>query len=65
VSQPLSLGRRERRILQLLAGGPVQLEELAQLSGYNITELAQTLTLLEIKGLVQQLPGKQFVAQVK
>ncbi|MBC7335172.1 MAG: DNA-protecting protein DprA [Clostridia bacterium] len=60
---PAKLEPRERRILGLLGGTPVQLEELAELSGYNISELAQVLTLLELKGLVQQLPGKQFIAR--
>lgn len=53
---------REKKVLELLAGGAVQLEALAEWSGYNISELAQVLTLLELKGLVKQLPGKQFMA---
>lgn len=61
-ASPQQLGSREREVLRLLSGGPVQFEELAELSGYNITELARILTLLEVKGLVQQLPGKQFMA---
>lgn len=60
---PPQLTAREREVLRLLGGGPVQIEELAELSGYNITELAGILTLLEVKGLVQQLPGKQFVVR--
>ncbi|MGB9919450.1 MAG: DNA-processing protein DprA [Moorellales bacterium] len=57
------LGGPEKRVLRLLRGGPVQFEELAEVSGYNTTELAQILTFLEVRGLVQALPGKQYVAR--
>ncbi|MCR4418916.1 MAG: DNA-processing protein DprA [Clostridia bacterium] len=63
VGEPPAMGPEERKVLHLLRGGPVQLEELAEITGYHVSKLARILTHLELKGLVEQLPGKQFVAQ--
>lgn len=52
----------EREVLSALAGGPVQLEALAEQVKLPVSELLSLLTLLEVRGLVHQLPGSFFVA---
>jgi predicted Rossmann fold nucleotide-binding protein DprA/Smf involved in DNA uptake len=46
-----------------LGAEPVQLEELVQLSRLPAPEVMSRLTLLELQGLVRELPGKCFVLE--
>jgi len=51
----------EGRVLAALGGDPVGVDDLAARCEMALPELLGTLTLLEIKGLARQLPGKLFV----
>lgn len=48
------------QILSLLQA-PRQLDEIATILNQDVAELSTTLTMLEIQGLIKQLPGKQYV----
>jgi len=60
VSIPLS--EQEKRVLILIAQEPTPIEVLLHKAEFTISELNGILTILELKGLVQQLPGKRFTA---
>jgi len=51
------------RILAMLAKGKMSLEEIAQASNAPIKDALGVLSLLEIRGLVKQLPGKIFIIE--
>jgi DNA processing protein len=53
----------EDPILALLGSDPVQLEELVQVSRLPAAAVLSRLTLLELQGLVKELPGKCFVLE--
>ncbi len=53
--------RPEDPLLPFLGAEPVQLEELVQASGLPAPEVMSRLTLLELQGLIKELPGKCFV----
>ena len=48
-------------LLPLLGAEPLQLEELVQASHLPAPEVMSRLTLLELQGLVRELPGKCYV----
>ncbi len=50
-------------ILSFLGSEPLQLEELVQLSRLPAPEVMSRLTMLELQGLVRELPGKCFVLE--
>jgi|UniRef100_A0A7V6A2W2 DNA processing protein len=50
-------------LLPLLGAAPLQLEELVQASHLPAAEVMSRLTLLELQGLVRELPGKCYVLQ--
>ncbi len=58
---PVRSLREEDPILRHLSSTPLQLDELIRLSGLPTPEVMSRLTLLELQGLVQELPGKYFV----
>jgi DNA processing protein len=51
----------EDPLLPLLGSEPMQLEELVQAARLPVQEVLARLTLLELQGLVQELPGKCYV----
>ncbi len=51
----------EDPLLAFLGAAPVQLEELVQTSGLPAPEVMSRLTMLELKGLIRELPGKCYV----
>src|SRR5215813_13808295 len=56
-----SLNSSERKIFDLLTvDEPVHIDDIVERSGLNSSEVLATLFDLEIKGIVRQLPGKQF-----
>ncbi|NLF80433.1 MAG: DNA-protecting protein DprA [Clostridia bacterium] len=61
-----TISAEERKILQLTLT-PLQFDELAaqEQLGLSAATLAATLTMLEIRGLIKQLPGKYYQAVVK
>lgn len=54
---PASTGD-EARLLRLLAAGPQQLDDLVEASALPASRVAALVTLLELRGLVQTLPGQ-------
>jgi len=67
VENPTFMEKQERKldsvseqILSLLQH-PRQLDEIALTLNKNVAELSAILTMLEIQGLIKQLPGKQYV----
>lgn len=55
------LNDSEKKLYELLsAEEPVPIDELVERSGLNSSEVLATLFTLEMKGIVRQLPGKQF-----
>lgn len=56
-----SLNSSEKKIYELLAIDlPVHIDDIVERSGLNSSEVLATLFDLEMKGIVRQLPGKQF-----
>ena len=57
-----ALGETERKLYALLhADAAVQIDELVEKSGLNSSEVLAALCELEMRGVVRQLPGKQFL----
>jgi DNA processing protein len=61
VSPHPTMFRVDDPLLPLLGSEPLQLEELVQASRLPAPEVMSRLTLLELQGLVRELPGKCFV----
>ena len=55
--------RLDDPLLPLLGCEPLQLEELVQASNLPVPEVMSRLTLLELQGLVRELPGKCYVLE--
>ena len=56
-----ALNRSERILYELLSPDePVHIDDIVERSGLNSSEVLATLFNLEMKGVVRQLPGKQF-----
>ena len=55
-----SLTEQEAKVLDLLQGEPVLLDEMVRILNVEVDALAVILSKLELKGLVKQLPGKFF-----
>jgi len=53
----------EDPLLPYLGADPVQLEELVQASRLQAKEVLSRLTVLELQGLIRELPGKCFVLE--
>ncbi len=51
----------ENRLLNLISFQAIQLDELVERAGMDIPQISDTLLKLQIRKLVKQLPGKQFV----
>jgi DNA processing protein len=57
-----SLGPIERPLYELLSLDQArQIDEIVELSGLSSSEVLAALFELELKGVVRQLPGKQFL----
>lgn len=54
------VGEDEEKILSLMDAGPLHADQLIEDSGLRPQAAIASLSLLEIKGLVKQLPGKYF-----
>src|SRR6266851_2171593 len=56
-----ALNRSEKKLYELLsADEPVHIDDIVERSGLNSSEVLATLFDLEMKGIIRQLPGKQF-----
>jgi DNA processing protein len=55
------LGNQEQRLLALISSQPVNIDTLIASSGLNAQEVLNALLILELRGLIRQMPGKQFL----
>jgi DNA processing protein len=56
-----ALNSSEKKLYGLLSEDqPVHIDDIVECSGLNSSEVLATLFNLEMKGIVRQLPGKQF-----
>ncbi len=55
-----SLSPKEKQIWDLLSNGPLHVDQMVRQGGMGISPLLSLLLEMEIKGLIQQLPGKFF-----
>jgi DNA processing protein len=60
-SQTHILSAEESSLYGLLSSQPVLLDEIAEKSAMHIPRISEILLKLEIKKLIRQLPGKQFI----
>jgi DNA processing protein len=60
IEEVKGLTPRELLLYRLLSRGPVFLDEIAEESGMDITEIFSLLLKLQMKKLIKQLPGNQF-----
>jgi DNA processing protein len=51
----------EAKLLDLVSAEPVHVDELSRQAGYSIEKVSAALTMLELKGLVRQVGGMQYV----
>ncbi len=63
VPSNIILNDTERTVLALLSDRPVHIDQLAE-QGVPVPELTSALIMLEMKGLVRTLPGKQYILQL-
>ena len=66
VSQPktkaeLNLTPDEQAVLSTMDASNVHIDEIARVTQLPVGKVSSLLVMLELKGIVQQLPGKQFV----
>ena len=54
------LSAQEGRLMEVLDGEPLAVDELAARAGLEAAQASGALTLLELKGLVRSLPGGRF-----
>ena len=53
-------GEDERTILEVISRGKVSLDQLIEISGFDVPRLNQALTMLEFAGWIRALPGGLF-----
>ncbi|MDD4879641.1 MAG: DNA-processing protein DprA [Candidatus Omnitrophica bacterium] len=58
---PCGLGRQEEDVFVRLSGRPVNIDEIVDGTGLPVAEVMHSLTKLELKGIIAQLPGKSYV----
>jgi len=55
------LNTDEKNIIDKLDSGSVHIDVLSRATGYSVQKINTTLMMLELRGIVRQLPGKFFV----
>lgn len=60
----IKLGDDEQIIWDLLSQKPRHIDEIARASELPLSKISSVLVMLELKGIIQQLPGKQFVRKM-
>lgn len=60
VAIPENISDNEKVVLEALLGGPRHIDEIAQETGLPPGTLSSVLTMLELSGYIETLPGKQF-----
>lgn len=61
VQAALPENEEERRLLALIGHDPLHVDELIRESGLPTMMVTATLTMMELKGLIRQVAGMQFV----
>ena len=61
LAAPAKLPHTEAAVYKVLTTHPMHMEQVAVASNLPIHQVSAALTLLQLKGLVRQLPGNQFV----
>ncbi len=56
----IKLSEAENRVFSIIREMPVNIEMLVYQTGLPVSEVSSILTVLELKGLISQLPGKTF-----
>jgi len=51
----------ERQIVDILSEGPIQIDQLSRRADITVSNILEYMLALELKGVVQELPGKRFV----
>lgn len=51
----------DQLIIKNLENGEKSIEQLIELTGFKVSKLYSSLTLLEIKGIIKQLPGNSYI----
>lgn len=59
---PPGLSEEARRVFEMVAVHPLQIDEVIEGSGLTAAKVSELLLELELRGLLKQLPGKRFVA---
>lgn len=54
------LSEDERKLIESLDAGPVHIDMLSRATGYTAQKINTMLMMLELKGVIKQLPGKFF-----
>ncbi|MGI6705428.1 MAG: DNA-processing protein DprA [Clostridia bacterium] len=62
-NEVLQLDLFEHGIVELLEGGDLTYDDLVNKTGFPIQKLNSLLTMLELRGIIKQLPGKIFSRQ--
>lgn len=60
-SKEADISDEERKVLKLITFEPLHIDRISKISGLSIGSINFVLTMLELKGLVRQLPGRMFV----
>jgi DNA processing protein len=55
------LGNPEQQLLPLIGARPVDIDTLITASGLTAQEVLNALLILELRGYIRQMPGKQFI----
>jgi DNA processing protein len=60
INRTVELTDTERKLVEALASGPLQLDLLGRQCGLAVNAVMEYLLAMELKGIVQELPGKRF-----
>ncbi|WP_339136938.1 MAG: DNA-processing protein DprA [Candidatus Electrothrix sp. GW3-4] len=61
IALPDDLSEEERALMSAMKGGSIDIEQLSELSALPLNTLHVLLLGLELRGLIRQLPGQQYV----
>ena len=61
VKEYVGLDDDERKIMENLDTEPVHIDDMSRRTEYNTQKINSLLTMLELKGILKQLPGKFFI----
>ncbi|MBU0485729.1 MAG: DNA-processing protein DprA [Proteobacteria bacterium] len=65
LTNPESLNQAEKKILTLLDVYPKSIDEIIQETGLTVQKVNESLLLLELKGCIEVLPGKQYKRKIR